>query len=109
MATKKPKIAMVIYQGSNEVLICIKKHEKKMLATYFSEGDRDREDYARDEITENGVFELTSSIRARCNIKWAEEAPTEWERNYRAKKAEVYYKAAQVYLDAITELEKNET
>ena len=46
---------------------------------------------------------------AEDNIRWAEEAPTEWEKNYRIKKAEIYYKAAQVYLDAITELETEST
>ena len=55
---------MVIYQGSNEILICLKKNEKKMLKEYFSDGDRNPDDYARDEVTENGVFQITSSMRA---------------------------------------------
>ena len=40
---------LVQYSNNDEVIVCAKKNEKKMLKQYFEEGGRDVVDYDREE------------------------------------------------------------
>jgi hypothetical protein len=41
---------LVVYEGADEVIVCEKKLEKKIIKDFFSEGGRDLEEYERREV-----------------------------------------------------------
>lgn len=50
---------LVKYSGDDEVIVCARKNEKKMLKEYFEEGGRDIDDYDREECE---VVNVSSSM-----------------------------------------------
>jgi len=63
--SKKKKNKMVVYEGSDETLIVIKKDEKKFLKEYFGkDSGRDVDAYERYSTSE--PIEIYSRIRMMC-------------------------------------------
>jgi len=52
---------LVMYSDGKETLVCEKKDEKRLLKEYFETGERDVDDYDRDES--GYVFEITRSSK----------------------------------------------
>ena len=54
---------LVIYEGDDEVLICTKKDEKKMVRLYFGKNmGRDKEEYDRSEMN-TSIFRIEQRNR----------------------------------------------
>ena len=52
---------IVIYRTRNEILICQKRDEKKMMREWFNEGGRLADNY--DRFESNGVVKITNFIK----------------------------------------------
>jgi len=65
MAKKHKLTKLVIYEGNNEVIICAKKDEAKMLHDYFTGGIGDRvlEEYDRTKSNQGSVV-----VSTRCTV-----------------------------------------
>ncbi|KKN88802.1 hypothetical protein LCGC14_0244090 [marine sediment metagenome] len=55
-------MGLIVYSGANESIICTEGTEAECLRKYFSPGDRDVDDYDREE-SRNNIVVVTSSLR----------------------------------------------
>ena len=51
----------IVYLGNDEVIVTTEKKEKKTIKIWFKDGDRDLEEYDREEVSDPAV-ELCSRI-----------------------------------------------